>query len=87
MQALQPRGHAPPHRAPPHSARCYTAHVLTPRRPKLAHRPSAAPTPTPACACACATSRPQELFQDGGKLIWVAPSGGRDRADETGTFR
>jgi len=29
----------------------------------------------------------QELFQDGGKLIWVAPSGGRDRADETGTFR
>jgi len=24
----------------------------------------------------------QELFKEGGKLIWVAPSGGRDRADE-----
>jgi len=29
----------------------------------------------------------QELFQEGGKLIWVAPSGGRDRSDETGKFR
>lgn len=29
----------------------------------------------------------QELFKDGGKLIWVAPSGGRDRADEGGDFQ
>jgi len=29
----------------------------------------------------------QELFQEGGKMIWVAPSGGRDRADENGEFQ
>mmetsp|Transcript_37479 Transcript_37479/g.84980 ORF Transcript_37479/g.84980 Transcript_37479/m.84980 type:complete len:230 (-) Transcript_37479:624-1313(-) len=30
----------------------------------------------------------QDLFKEGGKLIWVAPSGGRDRADEeTGEYR
>merc|ERR1711871_1588217 len=29
----------------------------------------------------------QRMFNEGGKIIWVAPSGGRDRADETGRFR
>jgi len=28
----------------------------------------------------------QKLFKDGGKVIWVAPSGGRDRTDENGNF-
>jgi glycerol-3-phosphate O-acyltransferase len=28
----------------------------------------------------------QNLFKDGGKIIWVAPSGGRDRADADGKF-
>ena len=27
-----------------------------------------------------------ELVNEGGKLFWVAPSGGRDRPDATGTF-
>jgi len=29
----------------------------------------------------------QRMCNEGGKVIWVAPSGGRDRADETGRFR
>jgi len=28
----------------------------------------------------------QNLFKEGGQIIWVAPSGGRDRKDETGDF-
>jgi len=29
----------------------------------------------------------QALFKEGGKIIWVAPSGGRDRADADGVFQ
>jgi len=29
----------------------------------------------------------KDMFKEGGKIIWVAPSGGRDRADESGRFR
>eukprot|EP00310_Coccolithus_braarudii_P022115 CAMPEP_0183355582 /NCGR_PEP_ID=MMETSP0164_2-20130417/40968_1 /TAXON_ID=221442 /ORGANISM="Coccolithus pelagicus ssp braarudi, Strain PLY182g" /LENGTH=366 /DNA_ID=CAMNT_0025528731 /DNA_START=169 /DNA_END=1269 /DNA_ORIENTATION=+ len=29
----------------------------------------------------------QELFTEGGQVIWVAPSGGRDRKDESGTYK
>jgi glycerol-3-phosphate O-acyltransferase len=29
----------------------------------------------------------QNLFKQGGKLIWVAPSGGRDRTDEAGRYQ
>ena len=28
----------------------------------------------------------QKLFNEGGKVIWVAPSGGRDRKDSSGKF-
>ena len=28
----------------------------------------------------------QQMFTEGGKVIWVAPSGGRDRSDEAGKF-
>ena len=27
------------------------------------------------------------LFKEGGKCVWVAPSGGRDRPDENGEYR
>jgi glycerol-3-phosphate O-acyltransferase len=27
-----------------------------------------------------------DLFTEGGKIFWVAPSGGRDRPDESGKF-
>lgn len=27
-----------------------------------------------------------DLFGEGGKIFWVAPSGGRDRPDESGAF-
>ena len=50
---------------------------------------------TASCSCLpCCRSRHnrnvmkqmQKLFKDGGKVIWVAPSGGRDRTDENGNF-